>query len=156
MRNGALVALAVIGSLAVLWVMMLGAMVTYDAVADDDMMDGMWEMMGDMGDMGGMMGGGGPETTGAASGRGEVTIEDFRFQPTTFNVTPGTVITWTNEDGAPHTATARDASFDTGRLGKGDGGEVTFDTPGTFEYVCSYHPSMEGRVVVADGQTPRD
>ena len=146
MRNGVLVALAVIGSLAVLWVMMLGAMVTYDAVADDDMMDGMWEMMGDMGDMDGMMGGGGPETTGAASGRGEVTIEDFRFRPTTFNVTLGTVITWTNEDSAPHTATGE--GFDTERLEEGESAEATFEAPGTFEYVCSYHPSMEGRIVV--------
>jgi plastocyanin len=160
MRNGVLAALAVIGSLAVLWVMMLGAMATYDAVADDDMSDQMWEMMGDMEDMNGMMDGmmgdrdDGPVTTGSASGRGEVAINDFRFEPTVLHVTPGTVILWTNEDGAPHTATARDGSFDTGRLGRGESGQVTLEEPGTFEYVCSYHPSMEGRVVVADGQTP--
>ena len=150
MRNSVLVALAVIGSLAVLWVMMLGAMVTYDAVADDDMSDQMWEMMGDMGDMNGMMGGGGAKTSGSASGFGEVTISDFRFEPTTMNVTRGTTITWTNEDSAPHTATAEDGSFDTGRLNDGDSAEAEFETPGTFEYICAFHPSMTGRIVVAD------
>jgi plastocyanin len=145
MRNGGLVALALMGSLAVLWVMMLGAMVTYNAVAGD----GMWDMMGDMGSMQGMMGrGGGPQTTGSASGSGDVTISDFRFQPTTMNVTIGTTIKWTNGDSAPHTATAKDGSFDTGRLDKGDSGEITFNTTGSFEYKCSFHTSMEGRVVV--------
>jgi len=103
--------------------------------------------MGDM--MDGMMGGGGPETTGSASRRGEVRIDSFRFEPTTLNVTPGTVIVWTNEDSAPHTATANDDSFDTGRLDEGESGEVTFDRPGTFEYVCDFHSWMEGRIVVA-------
>ena len=150
MRNGVLVALAVIGSLAVLWVMMLGAMATYDAVADDDMSDQMWKMMGDTGDMDGMMGGGGAKTSGSARGFGEVTISGFRFEPTTMTVTRETTISWTNEDSAPHTATADDGSFDTERLNEGDSGEVKFETPGTFEYICSFHPSMRGLIVVAD------
>jgi len=147
MRNGVLVALAVIGSLAVLWVMMLGAMATYDAVADDDMSDQMWEMMGDMGDMDGMMGGSsGPDTTGSANGRGAVRIEDFRFEPTTLTVTPGTVVSWTNVDSAPHTATGE--GFDTERLDEGESAEATFEAPGTYEYICDFHPRMEGRIVV--------
>jgi plastocyanin len=64
------------------------------------------------------------------------------------NVTIGTTIKWTNGDSAPHTATAKDGSFDTGRLDKGDSGEITFNTTGSFEYKCSFHTSMEGRVVV--------
>ena len=117
------------------------------------MMKDMGGMMGDgMGDMmdgmNGMMGGGGPETTGSASGRGEVRIANFRFQPTTMNITRGTVVVWTNDDSATHTATANDASFDTGRLDKGKSSQVTFDRPGTFEYVCNFHSRMTGRVVV--------
>ena len=91
---------------------------------------------------------GGPETTGSASGRGEVRIDGFSFEPTTLSVTPGTVIVWTNEDSAPHTATANDDSFDSGRLDEGESGEVTFDKPGTFEYVCDFHSWMDGRLVV--------
>ena len=90
-------------------------------------------------------------TTGSASGSGVVRIASFSFEPTTLNVTPGTVVKWTNEDSAPHTATTRDGngSFDTGRLNEGESGEVTFDEPGTFEYICTYHPGMQGRIVVA-------
>jgi plastocyanin len=91
----------------------------------------------------------GPETTGSASGAGEVRITDFRFEPSTFNVTAGTTVRWANEDSAPHTATARDESFDTGRLNRGESVEVTFEAEGSFEYYCVYHPAMEGRVVVS-------
>ena len=120
-------------------------MVTYAILADDDMMDGMWDMMD--GDMHGMMGGGGPETTGSASGEGEVQIVDYSFQPTVITVTPGTTITWTNEDSAPHNAVSD--NFDTGKLDKGDSRSATFYTLGEYDYICTYHPSMEGRVVVA-------
>jgi plastocyanin len=109
----------------------------------------MWDMMdGGMmdGHMRGMMGGGGPETTGSATGEGEVRIVDFSFQPTTMIVTPGTTLTWTNEDSAPHTATGSD--FDTGRLDQGDSGEITFESAGEYDYICTYHPDMKGSVVV--------
>lgn len=114
----------------------------------------MWDMMDDMGGMmdgdgmHGMMGGGnGPKTTGSATGEGTVRIVDFSFQPTTLTVTPGTVVTWTNEDSAPHTATGDD--FDTGMLNRGDANSVTFETPGSYAYICTYHPSMKGTVVVS-------
>lgn len=133
----------------------LGAVAMYNSVRDGGMVDAMWDQMRDMGGMmdgdGGMHGmmgrGGGPETTGSATGEGTVRIVDFSFQPTTLNVTPGTVVTWTNEDSAPHTATGDD--FDTGMLNKGDSNSVTFDTPGAYAYICTYHPSMKGSVVVA-------
>ena len=134
-------------AVGLVWLALVAALATYDGMTDGDMMDGMWDMMGDMDGMHGMMGGGGPETTGSASGQGEVAIEDFRFEPTVLNVTTGTVVNWTNEDSAPHTATGD--GFDTGRLDKGEAGEITFGETGTFEYICTYHPQMEGRVVVA-------
>lgn len=137
-------ALGVIGALALVW---LAAFATYNVMGNGNMMDEMWEMTGDMGDMRGMMGGGGPETTGTAGGSGEVVIEDFRFEPTVLTVTPGTVITWTNQDSAPHTATSED--FDTGRLDKSEAAEIAFDTIGEFDYTCTYHPQMEGRVIVS-------
>ena len=150
MNQTVLAILASLGGLAIIFLAVIGAIATYDALADNNMMDDMGRMMDDgMGNMmDGMMGGGGPDTTGSASGRGEVRIESFRFEPTTLNVTPGTVVVWTNHDGAPHTATAKDESFDTGRLDEGEAGNATFDMPGTFEYVCDFHPRMEARIVV--------
>ena len=142
--------LAVIGGLVVIWLIILTGLASYVAFANGGMVHDMWDMMGDMGDMRGMMGGAnGPQTTGSASGTGQVTISDFRFEPTELTVTPGTIVTWTNQDNAPHTATARDGSFDTGRLNSGGvSSQVKFDRPGRFEYYCQVHPSMVGQVVV--------
>ena len=84
-----------------------------------------------------------------------VTIAGFAFAPATVTIQVGDSVTWTNEDSAPHTATAGDGSFDTGQLANGDSDTVTFDTAGTFDYVCSIHPQMTGSVVVeAAAATP--
>jgi plastocyanin len=143
--------LTIVAGVAFLMLALIGAMLVYDAVADDDMMGDMWDMMdGGMMD-GGMMGGRGRgnETRGTASGRGEVRIADFDYEPSVLEVTPGTAVKWTNEDRAPHTATDQDDTFDTGRLDRGESGEITFETTGTYDYICTYHPYMTGRVVVS-------
>jgi plastocyanin len=77
-----------------------------------------------------------------------VTIAEFAFTPAELTVAAGTTVTWTNEDWAPHTATAEDGSFDSGRLNQGDSFEYTFDDPGTYAYFCSFHPGMMGSIVV--------
>jgi plastocyanin len=77
-----------------------------------------------------------------------VTIADVAFTPPELSVAVGTTVTWTNEDWAPHTATAEDGSFDSDRLDQGASFEHTFDEPGTFGYFCSFHPGMMGSVVV--------
>jgi plastocyanin len=78
-----------------------------------------------------------------------VTIAEFAFGPQELAVAAGTTVTWTNEDWAPHTATAEDGSFDSGRLDQGASFEHTFDEPGTFAYFCTFHPGMMGSVVVS-------
>ncbi len=75
-----------------------------------------------------------------------VSIKGMKFNPPTLEVAAGDTITFTNEDGAPHTATALDGSFDTGRLGKGDKAQVKISAAGTFDYKCNIHPSMKGSV----------
>jgi len=142
------------GGFAAIFLLVAGALAAYDSMSDSRAMGDKWDMMQNMGDMRGMMGGGnGTQTTGSASGTGHVTISGFRSEPTVLTVTPGTVVSWTNNDSAPHTATARDQSFDTSRLNSGDeSSQVKFDTRGTFEYFCTYHQSMVGRVVVTTGR----
>ncbi len=83
-----------------------------------------------------------------AASASSVTIKNFAFGPATVNVSVGDTVTWTNQDGAPHTATANDGSFDTGQLTKGKSGSHTFSKAGTFAYICSVHPNMKGTVVV--------
>jgi plastocyanin len=58
-------------------------------------------------------------------------------------------VTFTNADGAPHTATADDSSFDTGKLTKGQSASLTFTSSGVFAYHCNIHRSMKATVTVA-------
>jgi plastocyanin len=86
---------------------------------------------------------------GGAAGSGTaVEIKGFAFGPDTLNVKQGSSVTFTNDDSAPHTATADDNSFDTGNLNQGDSKTVSFSAPGTIAYTCAIHPFMHGTIVV--------
>jgi plastocyanin len=85
-----------------------------------------------------------------------VTIQNFAFSPATVTVNVGDTVTWTNQDDVQHSATASDGSFDTGLLSQGSSGSATFDTAGTFAYICTPHPNMKGTVVVQGAQTGGD
>ena len=91
-----------------------------------------------------------PEAAPSGSeGSGDaVEIVEFKYEPEALTVPAGTTVTFTNQDVAPHTATADDDSFDTERLAKGDSAEETFDEPGTYSYYCRFHVFMKGSVVV--------
>ena len=77
-----------------------------------------------------------------------VAIAGFAFTPATLTITVGDTVTWTNGDGAPHTATAKDGSFDSGTLLRGASFSHTFTAAGSFSYVCKVHPSMTATVIV--------
>lgn len=79
-----------------------------------------------------------------------VTIEDFTYIPATITIKKGDSVAWTNKDTAPHTATADDGSFNTGRIEEGHEEPATFNDVGTFAYHCSFHPGMHGTVVVTE------
>ena len=88
-----------------------------------------------------------PESGSGGSGDA-VEIVEFNYEPEELTVPAGTTVTFTNQDAAPHTATADDDSFDTGRLAQDDAAEETFDEPGTYSYFCRFHVFMKGSVVV--------
>ncbi len=73
----------------------------------------------------------------------KVEIRKFKFVPDHLAVKPGDTIIWTNLDIAPHTATANDKSWDTGRLNKGQSKSVVVSNAMTAEYYCRFHPSMK-------------
>ena len=77
----------------------------------------------------------------------EITIADFAFAGDQEVPVGGRVVV-TNDDGAAHTWTAVDGSFDSGTLASGESFEFTFDEPGTYEYRCDIHPSMIGTITV--------
>lgn len=92
-----------------------------------------------------------PAAAAAAVGQ-EATVEirDFSFNPPQIEIVVGDTITWTNQDGVPHTTTA----IERGVLQSGaippDGGSFsqTFTEAGEFPYFCEFHPNMEGTIVV--------
>ena len=83
--------------------------------------------------------------------KASVTIEDFQYKPETITVKPGDEVGWTNRDTAQHNAVGQgDADFNTGLLAKGEHGTVPFNENGTFDYICTVHPDMKGKVVVRE------
>ncbi|MER7204684.1 cupredoxin family copper-binding protein [Streptomyces sp. CB01635] len=90
-----------------------------------------------------------PSSSESGKGEVKVTIKNFAFHPATFEVSPGTKITVTNEDSATHTLTADDKSFDTGDLAQGKSATITAPSkPGSYSYVCTIHPNMKGTLTV--------
>lgn len=51
-------------------------------------------------------------------------------------------------DSVAHTVTEKGGSFDSSNLAAGAAWSHRFDDAGTFDYYCSLHPWMEGRVAV--------
>jgi plastocyanin len=78
----------------------------------------------------------------------EVVIDNLAFEPATLNISTGTTVTWANNDSAAHTITARDNTFKSGTLSPGGSFSFTFNEKGTFEYYCTIHPSMTGKIIV--------
>jgi amicyanin len=78
----------------------------------------------------------------------DVTIAGFSFQPAEITVPVGSTVTWTNQDSVIHTVTARDGTFDSGNLSHNETFSHTFQESGTFEYYCTIHTYMEGKVIV--------
>lgn len=100
-------------------------------------------------DSGASAGGGMSSAAGAGMGGEVLTIKDFAFSPEPLTVAKGTVVKVVNEDDAPHTATAKDDSFDTGELGKGESKEITLSEAGDFTYQCDIHDYMQGVIRVS-------
>ena len=94
----------------------------------------------------------GSDSTSApkASGKStdQVSIKDFLYKPEDITISAGDSVSFSNQDSANHTATARDGDFDSGTLGQGDSTGLTIDEPGTYTYICSFHPFMNGQVTV--------
>lgn len=94
-------------------------------------------------------GGGGDGGDGGGGGGTEVSMEGIAFQPAEVTVSAGDTVTWTNNDSVGHDVTADSFnSGDPGGLASGKTFEHTFEEAGTFDYVCTVHPGMEGTVVV--------
>lgn len=95
--------------------------------------------------------GGGGSGSAVQSGTAKVEIVNYSFKPSTLTVTPGTKVTYTQEDGGTvHNATGSgNASFiSSPQLKQGQSYTVTFTKTGTYSYICTVHPYMKGTVIV--------
>jgi aldose sugar dehydrogenase len=97
-------------------------------------------------------------------------LGDRAFSPSDINIKVGDTIKWTNNDPVIHTivegspsltssaSTIRPESsnagmgFQSGLLKQGMTFKHSFDRPGTFNYYCSVHPTMVGKVIVVPSQ----
>ncbi len=87
----------------------------------------------------------------AAAGPAAVRIDNFNFTPPTLVVAPGTTVIWTNADDDVHTVVEKDRKFKSAALDTNDTFSQTFTAPGEYEYFCSLHPRMVGKIVVKPG-----
>ena len=96
-------------------------------------------------------------STPASPGNSVVTTVGTTFSPASVTVPPGSVVTW-QITGGTHNVTfgaTKPTGGDVGDTNAGAQVARTFATAGTFDYECTRHSGMVGRVVVsADGSAP--
>lgn len=90
-------------------------------------------------------------SSSSAAGGASVAIDiaNFKYAPVSVTVKAGAKVSWVNHDAAAHTAKATGSGgFDTGTLNKGDKKTLTLSKPGTYAYICEFHPFMKATVTV--------
>lgn len=74
-------------------------------------------------------------------------VKSYRFDPKVIEIDAGDTVTWTNEDNFTHSVQVE--GQEDHEVGRGESVELTFDTPGTYDYVCTLHSKdMDGTVIV--------
>ncbi|MGZ5510545.1 MAG: plastocyanin/azurin family copper-binding protein [Nitrososphaeraceae archaeon] len=95
------------------------------------------------------------ETISMPAGSANPSNKEF-YVPAETSVPTGTTVTWSNDDttihtvvqGSPQSGAGETPTFDSGIIAPGATWENTFDTAGDFDYYCSLHPFMVGKVTV--------
>jgi plastocyanin len=91
-----------------------------------------------------------PGAAAAAKTTATIKIADFVYDPTPATVKAGQKISIPNADAAPHTITDGGSGkvFDSGTIKGKATGSLTIDKPGTYKYICEFHPFMKGELTV--------
>jgi len=93
-------------------------------------------------------------TTTAEFATHTVIVIDYENTPATVTISAGDQVRWVNDAGLNHnirsgTDPVADGAWGSPDLAAGASWSRTFDTPGTYQYFCSLHPTlMPGTVVV--------
>jgi amicyanin len=77
-----------------------------------------------------------------------VSMDHNTFIPSEITVVPGTTVTWVNKEAMPHTVVDMNKGFRSKTLAKDTSFSFTFASAGDYDYLCSIHPNMKGKVIV--------
>lgn len=77
----------------------------------------------------------------------DVKISALAFVPEEVTAHLGDTVKWENTDFVDHTATSSEGGWDVA-LPAGGTGRVVLTKAGTFDYICTVHPNMKGKVRV--------
>jgi len=78
----------------------------------------------------------------------EVVIRNLAFEPAVLTVAQGDTVVWRNTDFVPHTATAREGTWDSKTIAASGEWRVVARAPGRHAYYCVFHPNMTGEIDV--------
>lgn len=77
----------------------------------------------------------------------EVSIKEFAFHPATIRVAPSGAIVFTNFDSAIHNV--QGVNIFVSDMAKNAQGKLSApEKPGTYSFICGYHPYMKGQIIV--------
>ena len=78
-----------------------------------------------------------------------VQIKDYYFTSGELTIKVGDTVTWTNYDLQRHNVVSvLGDELNSGMLYKGNKYYHTFTNAGTYDYYCTIHPSMKGKIIV--------
>jgi plastocyanin len=76
----------------------------------------------------------------------DVGIMSYAFSPASIQISKGGTVRWINYDNVPHNVQGN--GFSSGLIYHGYKYSFTFNDTGTYNYNCSVHSYMEGKVIV--------
>ena len=76
----------------------------------------------------------------------KVTIDRLVYAPADIEARVGDEIEWINKDALVHTATIKGGAEVP--LPAKAAGRLLLQEPGSFDYICRYHPNMKGHITV--------
>lgn len=72
-----------------------------------------------------------------------IDIASFKYNSEPLKLRAGDTVTWINRDIVPHTATAKDKSWDSGTIKSGKSKSVVITKSLEGNYYCRFHPRMK-------------
>ncbi len=87
-----------------------------------------------------------PAPTPEAATEHQITITNSGFEPPEINIKAKDTVTWTNQDTEHHTVAG--GIFDSGDMEPGETYSKTFTKTGILNYLCNYHPSEKGKIII--------